>query len=138
MKKSIYLLLIVSLFSISCNSVKYEKIETDKFESILKQGQKDKEPWTNSPVGIATKFHNTHNGANEFTLTQNKRNRGENFDKVELVLTSIGILDDSVSGIKTKMRLEKKRGNWQIDKIEQAYKCQEGRGQTNWEGTLCR
>lgn len=138
MKYFIYSLLIFSITFVSCNSIQYAEADFKDFESVLEKAQKNKEDWTNTPVGIATKYHRFHNGANEFTLTQNKKNRGENFDKVEIVLTSEGILDDSVNGIKTRMRLEKKRGDWQIDKVEEAYKCVEGRGQSNWAGTLCQ
>jgi len=137
MKSSFYLLLLITLFSISCNSVKYAEKDFTEFNSVLKKAQSNNEAWTASPVGIATKYHRTHNGANEFSLTQIKKNRGESFDKVDLVLTSDGLLDDSVNGIKTKIRIVKKRGNWQVDKIEEAYKCAEGRGQSKWAGTHC-
>jgi len=70
-------------------------------------------------------------------MSQIKKNRGESLEKVELELTSEGILDDSVNGIKTKMTMELKRGNWEIKKIEEAYRCAEGRGQESYAADLC-
>jgi hypothetical protein len=49
-----------------------------------------------------------------------------------------GLRDDSVSDIRYRFDIQRQaNGQWEIKKAGQQYRCQPGRGQQDWAGTLC-
>ncbi len=51
--------------------------------------------------------------------------------------TIIGLGDDSVRGIRTRLEMEWQEDGWKILWVGDQFQCREGRGQQDWSGKLC-
>lgn len=54
-----------------------------------------------------------------------------------IVHTTVGLADDSVSGIRNRIELRRNQNKWKIVWVGRQYKCQPNRGHQDWSGSLC-
>ena len=52
-------------------------------------------------------------------------------------VTVLGLRDDSIRDVRHVMVLEKRNGNWVIVRDGDSYRCQQGRGQQDFEPNRC-
>ena len=52
-------------------------------------------------------------------------------------MTVLGLRDDSIRDVRHVMVLEKRDGNWVIVRDGDSYRCQQGRGQQDFEPKRC-
>ncbi|MFW9262640.1 hypothetical protein [Nostoc sp. CALU 546] len=54
-----------------------------------------------------------------------------------IVHTTVGLADDSVSGIRNRIELRRNKNKWEVVWVGRQYKCQPNRGHQDWSGSLC-
>lgn len=54
-----------------------------------------------------------------------------------IVHTTVGLADDSVSGIRNRIELRRNQNKWKIVWVGRQYKCQPNRGHQDWSDSLC-
>lgn len=58
-------------------------------------------------------------------------------NKAVVIVTQIGLQDDSVAGIRYRVELAQTGQQWKIVWVGSQVKCQSGRGHQNWSSELC-
>jgi hypothetical protein len=51
--------------------------------------------------------------------------------------TIIGLADDSVRSIRTRIELQWQQSSWDIIWVGSQFQCRSGRGHQDWSGELC-
>jgi hypothetical protein len=62
---------------------------------------------------------------------------GEAVEEVAVTVEEDGLMDDSVSGTLTMLRMKKEEDIWQVYKASRAWKCWKGRGHETYSGKPC-
>jgi hypothetical protein len=62
----------------------------------------------------------------------------EQADRAEVLLEQMGLLDDSVRGIRTLAELAREGEQWKFTRLGRQWICQPGRGQAKWAAGPCR
>lgn len=58
-------------------------------------------------------------------------------DQTVVIFTRLGLPDDSVAGIRYRLEFVAQGEQWELVWVGQQFTCREGRGQQDWDTTLC-
>ena len=61
----------------------------------------------------------------------------ESPDQVMVTVAAGGLLDDSVAGIRYRFDIQRQANQWEIQRAGQQFRCQPGRGHTDWSDQTC-
>jgi len=108
------------------------------FNEQIKKAKMDKEGWTDSPLSVMLKFTGADVDSNVKSVRSKKLGPGENIQDVMVTVEEDGLMDDSVRGTITMVRMKKTDGLWQVYKATQAWKCWKGRGHETYSSEPCK
>ncbi len=107
------------------------------FNDQIGQARENGEDWTASPLTVALRFVGPEMNSRKKSVEVESLSGGEVFDRVLIVITEDGFLDDSVQGSKAIIRMEQQNGFWQISSAKKVWKCWENRGHTDYSSDPC-
>ena len=87
------------------------------------------------PVVVSLNFIGPIQGREQTIIRTNVS--AEASDTTEVIITTEGILDDSVQGVKYRISLKRSKNIWLIQSAEKAHKCWPGRGDTEYSPEPC-
>ena len=61
----------------------------------------------------------------------------ESPDQVMVTVTTGGLLDDSLAGIRYRFDMQRQNNQWTIQRAGRQYRCQPGRGHQDWSDETC-
>ncbi len=107
------------------------------FNTKIKTAIETNEEWASSPLSIMLNFTGADMDSNVKSVRSKKLGPGENIQDVMVTVEEDGLMDDSVSGTITILRMKKEEGIWQVYKATQAWKCWKGRGHETYSSVPC-
>jgi hypothetical protein len=107
------------------------------FNQQIKTASAAKEGWVYSPLDVTLKFTGSGMDSKTKSLRSRQLGPGEVPDDVMVTVEEDGLMDDSVSGTMTMLRMKKEEGIWQVYKASRAWKCWKGRGHETYSGKPC-
>ncbi|MFT4667079.1 MAG: hypothetical protein ACI8YQ_003112 [Polaribacter sp.] len=114
-----------------------KELAFDEFNSKIKKAKEANEEWVASPLSVMLNFTGADVDSNVKSVRSKKIGPGENIQDVMVTVEEDGIMDDSVSGTITILRMKKVDGTWQVYKATQAWKCWKGRGHETYSALPC-
>ena len=133
-KRALVLFLLCGTF-ISAEEIKYEPMDYKAFNESLRKEMNVASVMSNDPVIVALKFIGPHQGREQTIVRRNES--AEAADSTEINITTEGLLDDSVRGVKYKIILKKTNNLWSVQSAGKSVKCWPGRGHTNYSSKPC-
>jgi len=120
----------------STDETDYEVIDYGNFNETIPIAWENKEEWPADPVMVSLLFINATDSRTQ-TITRNYEST-ESPDSATVIVTNENLMDDSVSGVKYKLKLKKNgSGVWVIESVGKAVKCWEGRGHSDYSAKPC-
>lgn len=112
-------------------------LDFEEFNEKVKAAHQGKEEWVSSPLSVTLKFTGADMDSNIKSVRSRKLGPGESIQDVIVTVEEEGLMDDSVSGSITMVRMKKEEDVWQIYKATRAWKCWKGRGHETYSGEPC-
>ena len=116
---------------------KSEAVDFASFNQELTAAKASQEYWTATPILIALKFVGEGMDCRKKTIEVESMSGVEYIDKLRVIITEDGLLDDSIRGIKHIVRMSRKDGNWQITKASRSWCCWNNRGHVDYSSEPC-
>lgn len=113
------------------------ELDFSEFNLSIQKANKAGAEWTSSPLSIMLKFTGADVDSNVKSIRSKKLGPGENIENVMVTVEEDGLMDDSVSGTMSILRMKKVEGVWQVYKATRAWKCWKGRGHQTYSGEPC-
>ena len=108
-------------------------------QSVRSAQQAGDAGWTTTPLGVALRYLGDVTAETRSTVVEAIRPSAESHDRIVVVVTREGLLDDSVRGVKDRMELVKDAaGFWTIAQSRRAWTCWPGRGHAEYLTDPCR
>jgi hypothetical protein len=122
-------ILIILTFLTSC-SESFKTIDSKKFnEKIVNRTD------IKTPEELIVLFYDYPKSEDTPKMTITSKQIGDN--KYEITLIHEQILDDSQYGEKLIMKATQNEQKWTVTEIKENWKCQSGRGHSNWGTDIC-
>jgi len=112
-------------------------LDFSEFNTLILESKKAGEEWVASPLSIMLKFTGAGMDSNVKSIRSKKLSPGESINEVMVTVEEDGLMDDSVSGTMSFLRMKKTDGVWQVYKATQAWKCWKGRGHETYGVEPC-
>lgn len=137
--KVIIAILTISMAIISCTNttVKQEAPinlntnNTDKYAELNQRVRKAEN--INTPVELVKYYYGEIDEKQEIDISVDK---SEN-NQYKIMLIQENIKDDSIAGMRVQMLAKKENNEWTVIDIQRTWKCQKGRGHSNFSSELC-
>jgi hypothetical protein len=95
--------------------------------------------WTTTPLGVTLRYLGDVTAETRSVVMEATRPSAEAHDRVLVIVTREGLLDDSVRGIKDRLELARDpAGFWSIAVAFRAWACRPGRGHAVFLADHCR
>jgi hypothetical protein len=95
--------------------------------------------WTSTPLGVVSRYLGDVTVETRSAIVGVVRPSAESHDRVIVMVTREGLLDDSVRGIKDRLELVRDpAGFWSIAGALRAWTCRPGRGHVEYLADPCR
>jgi hypothetical protein len=95
--------------------------------------------WTTTPCGVVSRYVGDVTVETRSAIVEVNRPSAETHDRVIVMVTREGLLDDSVRGTKDRLELVRDpAGYWTIAVALRAWACQPGRGHAEYLSEPCR
>ena len=108
-------------------------------QSVRSAQQAGDAGWTATPLGVVLRYLGDVTAETRSTVVEAIRPSAESHDRIVVVVTREGLLDDSVRGVKDRMELVKDpAGFWTIAQSLRAWTCWPGRGHAEYLADPCR
>ena len=107
------------------------------FNTLVRSASEQNAKWTKSPLIVALHFTGSDMTSKNKKVTAESLSGGESFDKVLVSVEEDGLLDDSIRGTITILRLELIDSVWQISKATRLWKCWKDRGHETYSTEPC-
>lgn len=115
-----------------------KELAFDDFNAKIKKAKANNESWVSSPLSVMLNFTGADVDSNAKSVRSKKLGTGENVQDVMVTVEEDGLMDDSVSGTITILRMKKVEGLWQVYKATEAWKCWKGRGHETYSAEPCK
>lgn len=134
------LFLMLSLFfgcwSHQSESVSGKPLEVKTFNLEVSDAYKSGKDWTLCCYEVALRFAGNDRLARRRFVQVSEALKQSN--EVTVVVTQEDIDDDSIDGVRHRLRLRRvKEGYWIVALAERSWKCKSGRGHDTYSGKLC-
>jgi hypothetical protein len=95
--------------------------------------------WTTTPLGVVSRYLGDLTAETQAAIVEVMKPSAESHDRVIVMVTREGLLDDSVRGMKDRLELVRDpAGFWSIAGALRAWTCRPGRGHVEYLADLCR
>jgi hypothetical protein len=95
--------------------------------------------WTTTPLGVALRYLGDVTAETRSAIVEAVRPSAESHDRILVVVTREGLLDDSIHGVKDRMELVRDpAGFWTLAGSLRAWTCRPGRGHAEYLADPCR
>ncbi len=114
----------------------YANLKITEFHQLVSRSAEDGEVWVRDALQVALRFVGPFEG--KLQHISRKNDSAESASRVEVIVIEEGYLDDSVSGARYKLILEKDAHNiWHLVTAVKSWRCWPGRGHEDFSKKPC-